>query len=150
MDHHRPEAPDAWLPVIYFFSRAASIISISAVSVSVTSHIAAHLPPTISYISLSAISHSPANINMDMGSSADNSTMEMATMVPYFHFTGGDFLFFKSITPSSKGAIAGAAIFLFFLAMLDRFTVFFRASLEAKWNKRSDHIIYTIVYFMLK
>ena len=73
---------------------------------------------------------------MDMDSS-DSSTMEMAMMVPYFHFTGGDFLFFKSITPSSPGAIVGATIFLFAAAMFDRFVVAFRGHMEHKWRLES-------------
>ncbi|KAH8120234.1 Ctr copper transporter [Phellopilus nigrolimitatus] len=58
-------------------------------------------------------------------------------MIPYLHFAGGDALFFKQITPSSKGALAGAAIFLFFLAMLERFIVAMRAVMEARWRQRA-------------
>ncbi|THH05105.1 hypothetical protein EW145_g5037 [Phellinidium pouzarii] len=70
---------------------------------------------------------------MDM-SSTDNSTLSMM-MTPYLHFTGGDSLFFRTIAPKSKGALAGAAVFLFFLAMLERFVVAMRAVMEAHWKQ---------------
>lgn len=74
---------------------------------------------------------------MDMNSSSDSSDdSTMMMMVPYLHFTGGDALFFKSITPSSNGAIAGAAIFLFFFAIAERYVVAMRAVLEVKWRQR--------------
>ncbi|KAI5123577.1 hypothetical protein M0805_003395 [Coniferiporia weirii] len=77
---------------------------------------------------------------MDMDSTSDTSTMSMM-MTPYLHFTGGDFLFFKRITPSSKGTLAGAAIFLFFLAMLERFIVARRALMDVRWKKRAKAIV---------
>ena len=73
---------------------------------------------------------------MDMDSSSDSSSDSMMMMTPYLHFTGGDALFFKSITPSSKGAVAGAAIFLFFFAMAERYIVASRYILEVKWRQR--------------
>ncbi|EJD04040.1 uncharacterized protein FOMMEDRAFT_167322 [Fomitiporia mediterranea MF3/22] len=79
-------------------------------------------------------------MDMDMGSSS-NSTELMMTMTPYLHFTGGDFLFFKSITPSSNGAIAGAAIFLFFLAIFERVVVAMRAVMENRWKQRAKALV---------
>ena len=74
---------------------------------------------------------------MDMGTTnSSSSTMSMMMMTPYLHFTGGDALFFKQLTPDSRGAIAGASIVLFFLAMLERYVFAKRASLEAQWKQR--------------
>ena len=69
---------------------------------------------------------------MDM-SSSDDSTM--VVMTPYLHFTGGDFLYFKSLAPSSKGAIAGAAIVLVLLAILERALSAGRGLMEAHWRQ---------------
>jgi copper transporter 1 len=41
-------------------------------------------------------------------------------MIPYLHFTGGDYLFFVGLAPTSKGAIAGACIVLVILSILER------------------------------
>lgn len=57
-------------------------------------------------------------------------------MVPWLHIAGGDTLFFNGIAPSSKGAITGAAIFLFFLSVLDRFVSASRGVMEVHWKKR--------------
>ena len=57
-------------------------------------------------------------------------------MTPYLHFTGGDALFFKQLTPDSSGGMGGASIVLFFLAMLERYVFAKRASLEAHWKQR--------------
>ncbi|CAE6446477.1 unnamed protein product [Rhizoctonia solani] len=58
---------------------------------------------------------------MDMsGSSSSSSSETMTMMIPYLHFTGGDYLFFNTVAPTSKGAIAGACIVLAVLAILER------------------------------
>lgn len=58
---------------------------------------------------------------MDMSSSSGSSSSEsMAMMLPYLHFTGGDYLFFDTVAPTSRGAIAGACIALAVLAILER------------------------------
>ncbi|KAG8691908.1 hypothetical protein FRC11_005701 [Ceratobasidium sp. 423] len=58
---------------------------------------------------------------MDMnGSSTSSSSETMMMMIPYLHFTGGDYLFFSAVAPTSKGAIAGACIVLAVLAILER------------------------------
>lgn len=68
-------------------------------------------------------------------STSSNSTMNIM-MVPYLHFTGGDFLFFKSWHPSSHGAIAGACIGLVFLAVIERWIHGIRGLLEDVWRRR--------------
>lgn len=54
-------------------------------------------------------------------------------MIPYFHTDGGDNLLFKSWTPLSPGAIAGASVALFFLAILERLVNGVRGRLEGYW-----------------
>lgn len=58
------------------------------------------------------------------------------TMVPWLHFTGGDSLFFKSLHPSSHGAIGGACIVLVLLAILDRWVSAMRGIAQARWAQR--------------
>lgn len=58
---------------------------------------------------------------MDMSSSSGSSSSgSMSMMVPYLHFTGGDYLFFDTLAPTSNGAIAGACLALAVLAILER------------------------------
>jgi len=56
-------------------------------------------------------------------------------MVPWLHFDGGDHLLFRSLTPTSHGAIAGACIVLVLLSLFDRWVAASRAVLESKWRK---------------
>lgn len=69
---------------------------------------------------------------MDTSSSSDSA---IVMMTPYLHFTGGDPLYFKSLAPSSKGAIAGAAIVLVLLAILERALSAGRGIMEAHWRQ---------------
>ena len=57
-------------------------------------------------------------------------------MRPYFHTSGGDNLFFESWTPLSPGAIAGASVAIFFLAVLERFVNGVRGRLEGYWTSK--------------
>ncbi|XP_006463818.1 hypothetical protein AGABI2DRAFT_74407 [Agaricus bisporus var. bisporus H97] len=41
-------------------------------------------------------------------------------IIPYFHFAGGDHLLFKAWQPTSAGAIVGACLGVFFLAIFER------------------------------
>jgi len=63
-------------------------------------------------------------------------TSDLALMTPYFHFTGGDHLFFKSWRPSSRGAIAGASLALVVLAVLERFLHATRGVMDTRWKRR--------------
>lgn len=67
------------------------------------------------------------------------------TMIPWLHFAGGDNLLFKSLRPSSTGAITAACIVLIALAVFERWVAGMRASLEARWRKRfaSTAVIWT-------
>lgn len=64
------------------------------------------------------------------------SSSERITMTPYFHFTGGDHLYFRSWHPSSHAALAGANIALFVLAILERLLHATRGALDARWRRR--------------
>lgn len=57
-------------------------------------------------------------------------------MTPWLHFKGGDNLFFKSLHPSSHGAIAGACIVLVALAVFERWVAAMRGMLEKHWRQR--------------
>lgn len=57
-------------------------------------------------------------------------------MIPWLHFAGGDNLFFESWRPTSPGAIAGACIGLFILAIIDRWMAAVRRLMEAYWRRR--------------
>ncbi|KAG8695731.1 hypothetical protein FRC09_008969 [Ceratobasidium sp. 395] len=75
---------------------------------------------------------------MDMPGMSGSSSSEFsgAMMIPYLHFTGGDYLYFAGIAPTSKGAIAGACIALVFLAILERAVAGARGIFELKLAER--------------
>lgn len=76
-----------------------------------------------------------------MGSSSSSSmdmNMTSVMMVPYLHFTGGDYLIFKSLSPTTTGQLAGASIVLFFFALIERGLAAFRSYLEAYWERRTQ------------
>src|SRR5260221_14763576 len=64
------------------------------------------------------------------------SSSEHITMIPYFHFTAGDHLYFRSFRPSSHAAIAWASIALFVLAILERLVHATSGGLDARWRRR--------------
>ncbi|KIY64943.1 hypothetical protein CYLTODRAFT_357659 [Cylindrobasidium torrendii FP15055 ss-10] len=59
-------------------------------------------------------------------------------MVPYLHFTTGDYLLFKAWVVASSGATVGACIGLFLLATLDRLLAAGRAVMEGHWQRRAQ------------
>lgn len=70
---------------------------------------------------------------MDMGSGSSSSM----TMSSFLHFTPlGDTLWFQGWTPSSPGAMVGACIGLFLLAIFDRWLAAGRATAEKAWRER--------------
>jgi copper transporter 1 len=71
---------------------------------------------------------------MDTPGSLTTGTVSM--MTPFLHFTGGDYLFFKSLQPTSRGAIAGACIVLVLLAILERVLSAARGAMEAQWRHK--------------
>lgn len=77
---------------------------------------------------------------------ADSNGMDMSmdgamslasgSMIPYLHFTRGDTLWFLGWVPQSAGAMVGACIGLFMLALVERWVAACRAVMEAHWSKR--------------
>lgn len=74
---------------------------------------------------------------MDMNSTT---TMTMM-MTPWLHFSGGDYLIFKTWLPGSKGAIAGACIALVAFCILDRWIAALRRHMEIQWGSRALALI---------
>lgn len=58
------------------------------------------------------------------------------TMIPYVHFTPGDALFFKDWVPKSSGAVGGACVGLFVLAILQRCVTAMRGVMDQHWKQR--------------
>ncbi|KAF8986051.1 Ctr copper transporter family-domain-containing protein [Cyathus striatus] len=73
---------------------------------------------------------------MDMSMDGAMSLDAGGGMVPYLHFTPGDTLFFQGWVPRSPGAIFGACIGLFVLAVLERWVGAVRRVGEGVWAKR--------------
>jgi len=80
---------------------------------------------------------STASASMASSTSGSMDMNDMMMMVPYLHFTGGDNLFFKTLTPSSHGAIAGACIILVAFAIGERWFASVRSRLTVHWRKRA-------------
>jgi len=78
---------------------------------------------------LSVWSHSNG---MDM--SMDGSmSLAQGTMLPYLHFTTGDILWFEGWVPQKAGAMVGACVGLFLLALFERWLAACRAMMELHW-----------------
>ncbi|KAI6110729.1 CTR copper uptake transporter [Pisolithus croceorrhizus] len=71
-------------------------------------------------------------MNMTMDGSVELATGQM---LPYLHFTLGDTLWFLGWVPQSRGAMFGACIGLFLLALLERWLAVCKAIIEVHWNK---------------
>lgn len=74
---------------------------------------------------------------MDMN---PTTTMTMM-MTPWLHFSGGDYLIFKTWIPESKGAIAGACIALVAFCILERWIAALRRQMEVQWGSRALALI---------
>lgn len=70
-----------------------------------------------------------------------NSTTTMTMMTPWLHFSGGDYLIFKTWIPESKGAIAGACIALVAFCILERWIAALRRQMEIQWGSRALALI---------
>lgn len=80
------------------------------------------------------MSHDHAN-GMDM--SMDGAMpLAVGQMLTFLHFTPGDTLWFQGWVPASSGAMVGACIGLFFLAVVDRWMGACRAVMEVHWRTR--------------
>lgn len=60
----------------------------------------------------------------------------MGQMLPHLHFDLGDILWFVGWVPTSSGAMVGACIGLFLLAMCERWISALRAVMEIHWRSR--------------
>ncbi|KAJ3784717.1 CTR copper uptake transporter [Lentinula aff. detonsa] len=68
-------------------------------------------------------------------------SMDLASgnMLTYLHFTvGGDILWFQGWVPQGPGAMFGACVGLFLLALVDRWIAACRAMMEVHWAKRAQ------------
>lgn len=71
-----------------------------------------------------------------------DSASEMMMMTPYFHWmANADALYFKAWVPRTSGALAGACIGLFFLAVFERFLGGARGLMEAWWRRQQASTI---------
>jgi len=61
-------------------------------------------------------------------------------MKPWLHFTLGDNLYFEAWVPMSPGAVVGACIGLFMLAIIDRWLAAMRGAMEAYWARRVQEL----------
>ncbi|KAH9913205.1 CTR copper uptake transporter [Fomitopsis serialis] len=77
-----------------------------------------------------------ASNGMDMSM---DGAMDLASgnMLTYLHFTPGDILWFQGWVPGSAGAMVGACIGLFLLAMVERWIAAARAVMQAHWAQRA-------------
>ncbi|KAG9128297.1 hypothetical protein FRC07_001232 [Ceratobasidium sp. 392] len=62
-------------------------------------------------------------------------------MIPYLHFTPGDALFFKEWVPKSPGAVGGACVGMFALAIIQRCISAMRGVMDQHWKHRSDAVV---------
>ncbi|KAF9816971.1 hypothetical protein IEO21_03736 [Rhodonia placenta] len=78
------------------------------------------------------VAASSNGMDMSMDSSMN---LAQGEMLPYLHFTPGDTLWFLGWVPSSSGAMVGACIGLFLLAMIERWIAAGRAVMELHWRR---------------
>lgn len=62
--------------------------------------------------------------------------MATGQMLPYLHFTRGDILWLAGWVPTSVGAVVGACVGLFLLALCERWIAAMRAVMEVHWQLR--------------
>ncbi|KAL0948927.1 hypothetical protein HGRIS_009035 [Hohenbuehelia grisea] len=58
-------------------------------------------------------------------------------MIPYFHSSLGEPLWFDAWTPESAGAMVGTCIGLFFLGVLSRWFAALRSMMELHWHQQA-------------
>ncbi|KAK7468572.1 hypothetical protein VKT23_003076 [Stygiomarasmius scandens] len=78
---------------------------------------------------------------MDMTMDDGDGTVSMVmagNMLNYFHFTTGDVLFFKEWVTSSPGAVVGACLGLFVLAIFERYMAACKAGLETWMTSKAQ------------
>lgn len=75
---------------------------------------------------------------MDMDTSI---LLPQGQMLPFLHFHAADTLWFQGWVLQSTGAIAGACIGLFLLAIFSRWLDTMRSLAEIDWKKRHVHLL---------
>ncbi|KAJ7073236.1 CTR copper uptake transporter [Mycena belliarum] len=94
------------------------------------------VPATILALGL-ALCAAPARAaenGMDMSMDGGMS-MAVGTMMTTLHFSLGDTLWFTGWVPQTKGALAGACVGLFILAVVDRWVAAVRRMCEEQWMR---------------
>ncbi|KAI0790415.1 Ctr copper transporter family-domain-containing protein [Abortiporus biennis] len=80
--------------------------------------------------------------NMGDGSSSSSSSTGMSSMsmdmIPWLHFTGGDYFIFKAWRPTSRGEVTGACIGLIVFAILERFVSGCRGVMYRRYKQRTS------------
>lgn len=86
------------------------------------------------FLPLVAAQHNHGN-GMDMSM---DGPMDLAAgqMIPYFHFTPGDILWFQGWVPKSAKAMVGACLALFLFGIFERWLACLRAVAEQFWRKQ--------------
>ncbi|KAJ7177097.1 Ctr copper transporter family-domain-containing protein [Mycena filopes] len=97
------------------------------------------LPALLTLALAPLAAHGAASNGMDM-SMDDGMSLASGTMMPMLHFTRGDTLWFAGWVPQSGGAMAGACVGLFLLALVDRWLAAVRAMLEVHWHEAGKRL----------
>ncbi|KAF7289166.1 hypothetical protein MIND_01377700 [Mycena indigotica] len=84
------------------------------------------------------MTHSPSSNGTSMG--------DMMMMKAYLHFGGGDALLFKTIAPSSAGAIFGACLILFLIAVGERWILAISRRFAKARVVRSQRLLQNYVF----
>lgn len=91
------------------------------------------------WLAVIALSHlTPAHADSNGMDMSMDGAMDLASgaMKPYLHFTLGDILWFQGWVPQNAGAMVGACIGLFLLAIVERWIGACRSLMEAHWRKK--------------
>lgn len=99
-------------------------------------------PGAVSLLFFSGVLLVAAHSSSDgMDMSMDGSmSLASGNMVPWLHFTPGDVLWFQGWVLKSPGAMFGACLGLFLLAIVERWIAAMRSLAEAYWRKRAQII----------
>ena|SRR6266404_2570239 len=120
---------------LYLFNgltRSPVSVAISTLEQTLTMHFLALLFLIVTYFSTCILAaKNGMDMNMDQGMS-----MSMGNSTMYFHFTPGDNLWFLGWAPRTPGAIFGACIGLFLLAIAERWLSAMWAIMDGYWNTR--------------
>ncbi|EAU87464.1 copper transporter [Coprinopsis cinerea okayama7 len=77
----------------------------------------------------------------DMDWGMPDHSMGDHSMTPYLHFSVGDHVWFKEWVPKTKGAMFGACLGLFLLAIVERWLAATRAVANLWWRMRTAELL---------